>query len=94
MGGMKIGQKHNWNYKEHKYKAYGNNFEITQTKGRNTPAPYGSGMPTGSKLIWKIKGTETIGKPRKIKGYGWVTPITIKGTKRQGKYKLPKRRWK
>jgi len=92
--GMKVGSSHNWNYRENRYTSNGKNFVIYQSKGRNSPSPRGSGMPLGSKLIWKIKGNERVGKPVYIRGKGWMTPIKMWGIKRQAKYKLPKRRWR
>lgn len=86
MGGMRIGSGHAWKYKtKANYETPSGNFTQYQTKGRNTPAPYGSGMPTRSKLIWAIKGhyyTKRIGKRK------WIR-IT-NGYKGQYGFKLPK----
>lgn len=85
MGGVKKGFTHIWKYKTHHYKEnHKGRFEQTQTKGRNSPAPYGSGMPTKSKLIWAINGKFYV---KRIGKHKWLR-IT-NGYKGQAGFKLP-----
>lgn len=62
--GMRIGASHKWKYNtgtwnETKIGKRKWKFQYEQTKSRlGKTAPYGSGMPIGSKLIWNIKAKQ------------------------------------
>jgi hypothetical protein len=91
---MKIGSGHNWKYKTHRWtekkvSPHKWTFTTGQSKGRNTSAPRKSGMPTGSKLVWMIRGTQTMYKKDKDHYTG-----VLKGTKFLKSYKLPNKKEK
>lgn len=89
--GMKIGASHSWNYQtgkwnERKIGPRKWTFTYQQSKTRaGRKAPYGSGMPIGSRLDWRIRARQTAVK---------VSPnkylLTMKGIKTQAGYKLGK----
>lgn len=58
MGGMRPGRGHHWIYHIKGGHDDGRNFTFYQSKRRNRPSPRGSGMPSGSRLHWGIKGKE------------------------------------
>lgn len=90
MGGMRIGGKHNWKYKQKSIQTSGNSFKIHQTKKRTRPAPSGSGMNIGSKLIWNIKAKQIVKKIGKN-----LYQVILKGYKGQGAYKTPNmKKWR
>jgi hypothetical protein len=91
---MKIGSGHNWWYKSHRWiekkiSPHKWIFQTGQSKGRNSKAPYKSGMPIGSKLVWNIKGKQIMFKKNKDSYSGY-----LKGTKVLDNYKLPKKKTK
>jgi hypothetical protein len=85
--GMRIGGRHVWKYRHLSTKKTGSRFTIYQIKKRARPAPYGSGMPTGSKLVWNINAKQNA---RKVKG-GYK--VTMQGYKGQGAFRLPVSKW-
>lgn len=86
--GMKIGSGHKWRYKTglwHETKTGTRKWKFHQTQSKTRAgrsAPYGSGMKTGSKLIWKINAIQVMQKtgPNTYHGY-------MKGTKKQLGYR-------
>lgn len=91
--GMPVGAKHKWRYwpgtwKETKVgqKTWKFTYEHGKTRSGGY-APTGTGMPTGSKLIWRIKANQYA---RKISPNSYV--LIMKGTKRMGRWKTPKRK--
>lgn len=92
--GMRIGGKHKWEYHQNTWKEIKTgpkswNFVYEQTKTRKGSwAKKGQGMPTGSKLIWKIKA-----KQYAIKTGPNTYKLVMKGKKYREKWKVPKRKW-
>lgn len=89
--GMRIGSKHYWNYNTDKWNETKIaprlwKFTYYQTKkrhGRN--APYGTGMPLGSKLHWKIRANQYA-----IKTSPNTYKLIMRGTKYQAGYTTKK----
>lgn len=91
--GMKIGGKHTWKYwqgiwKEKKINPKTWVFTYTHGKTRTGSwAPRGTGMPTGSKLVWKIRANQYA-----IKTGPNTYKLIMKGKKYMGAWKTPKKR--
>lgn len=79
--------KHNWRYMNTGERQVGRRITMYQVKRRNRPAPYGSGMPGGSKLHWSIKARQWY---RRLPNGKYL--ITMKGTKGQAGYSTNRRR--
>lgn len=93
--GMKVGYGHVWKYssgiwKETKISPKAWRFTYSNSKRRaGHSAPYGTGMPTGSKLIWKIRANQYA-----IKTGPNTYKLIMKGKKYMGRWKTPrKKRW-
>lgn len=93
--GMKIGHGHKWKYssgiwKETKITPKSWKFTFTNSKTRaGHSAPYGTGMPIGSKLIWRIKANQYA-----IKTSPNTYQLIMKGKKTMGRWKTPyKKKW-